>query len=537
MLKGCNAFRNICYLDSMRLIWILCLFFLPSSLYAQSLEVDWGNLDRKQGSLIRILPSEGDEFYALRWTGGSLFGHYKVSRHVGKELISSGKLFLYAENSMATYEGVRVIGDKLVVFLSDKKDGEKILFMQVYSKDIEPEGDAIRLGSFSLEKGGNKGWFDVKMSSNLKYLGVVWQIPARKDTKDRYGFKVYSRDLELINDGEYPLPFDPALCEIHSHHISNNGDYFLALSELEVTEERAIRRDKKAFKALHVYHIAEDGLQDLVIDVEDKRVVAMALTSDTNDLFTITGVYGDREEAGVQGVFYQRIDLKSGEEVAGGMKDFERSFITQSWSQKELNKARRREARGRGEPQLYNYQMREANILDDGTIVGTMEQYFVQIRSSYDSRTGQNTSTYYYYYNDIIVYKIDKNGEFSWFKKIPKYQVSINDGGPFSSFESVISDGQMHFIFNDNVRNYSESGEFLGPDRLQVANYSKRKNAVALASLDLDSGEQTRKTFFDRTEVDVLVVPKKFVVDYMEGHMILYGVWGRTKEKFGFLKI
>lgn len=521
----------------MRAFWIFFLLFFPSGLWAQSFEVDWGNLDRKHGSLIEILPSENDEFYALRWTGGSLLGRYEVSRHVGKELVSRGKLYLYAENSIATYEGVRVIGDKLVVFLSDKKDGEKILFMQVYNKEIEPEGDAVRLGSFSLERGGNKGWFDVKMSSNLQYLGVVWQIPARKDTKDRYGFKVYSRDLELIHEGEYPLPFDPELCEIYSHHISNNGDYFLALSELEITEERAIRRDKKAFKALHIYHIAEDGLQDLVIDVDEKRVVAMALTSDTNDIFTITGVYGDREEPGVQGVFYQRIDLKTGDKVAEGMKDFERSFITQSWSQRELNRARRREARGRGEPQLYNYQMREANILDDGTIVGTMEQYYVQVRSSYDSRTGQSTNTYYYYYNDIIVYKIDKDGSFSWFQKVPKYQVSINDGGPFSSFESVISGGEIHFIFNDNVRNYSESGEFLGADNLQVANYSKRKNVVALASMDLQTGEQNRKTFFDRSEVDVLAVPKKFVVDYTEGRMILYGVWGRTKEKFGFLKI
>lgn len=166
-----------------------------------------------------------------------------------------------------------------------------------------------------------------------------------------------------------------------------------------------------------------------------------------------------------------------------------------------------------------------------------MEQYFVQVRSSYDSRTGQSTNTYYYYYNDIIVYKIDKNGEFKWFKKIPKHQVSTNDGGPFSSFESIINDGQIHFIFNDNVRNYSDSGTFIGDDRLQVANYSRRKNVVALVSMDIENGDDIRNTFFDRSTVDVLAIPKNFVVDYQEGRMILYGIWGRTKEKFGFVKI
>lgn len=493
-------------------------------------------MERKQGSLINILPSEGDEFYALRWTGGALLGHYEVSRHIGKEKVASGKLFLYAEQSISTFEGVKVIGGKLVVFLSDKKDGEKIMFMQLYDKDIKPDGEAVRLGSFSLERGGNKGWFDIKISSNEQFLGVVWQIPARRDTKERYGFKIYSKDLELIQEGDYPLPFDPELSVIHSHHISNKGDYFLALSEFEITEERALLRDKKAFKALHIYHIAEDGLQDLVIDVEDKRVVAMALTSDSNNVFTVTGVYGDKEEAGVEGVFYKRIDLNTGKDIKGGKQDFERSFITQNWSQRELDRANRREARGKGEPQLYNYQMREANILPDGTIVGTMEQYYVQVRSTYDSRTGQSINTYYYYYNDIIVYKIDSTGNFNWFKKIPKYQVSMNDGGPFSSFESVVSNGQIHFIFNDNVKNYSESGDFVGQDRLQVANYSRKKNVVALVSMSIDSGEQSRKTFFERSTIDVLVIPKKFVVDYDESRMIMYGIWGRTKEKFGFLK-
>ena len=521
----------------MRFFWTPLFFCLSSIMFAQDLEVDWGDLERKQGSLIRILPSDKDEFYALRWTGGSLLGHYKISRHIGKEMVANGKILLYAEKSIASFEGVRVIGDKLIIFLSDKKDGEKILFMQVYNRNIEPEGDAVRLGAFSLEKGGNKGWFDVKVSANKKFLGVVWQIPAKKGTKDRYGFNVYTKDLKLINEGEYPLPFDPELCRIHNHYISNKGDYFLALSEFEITEERAVRRDKSAFKALHIYHIADDGLQDLVIDIENKRLVAMALTSDTSNIFTITGVYGEKEEPGVQGVFYRKIDLVTAKEIGGGMQDFERSFITQNWSQRELSKASRREARGKGEPQLYDYQMREANILEDGTIVGTMEQYFVRVRSTYDSRTGQSTNIYYYYYNDIIAYKINTEGEFDWFKKVPKYQVSMNDGGPFSSFESVVSNGYLHLIFNDNVRNYSENGEFLGAERLQVANYSKRKNVVAIVSMDIESGEQERMNFFDRTAVDVLAIPKKFEVDHQQNRMIIYGIWGRTKEKFGFVKI
>lgn len=514
----------------------LFLSGMPGHLFAQSYNVEWSETATKQGSLIYILPKSDNEFYALRWTGGSLFGYYKVSLHRDLQLVASGKLRLYAEQSIATFEAAKVVGGKLVVFLSDKKDGQKILFMQVYDENVEPEGEAVRLGSFDLERGGSKGWFEIKMSSNNKYLGIVWQIPAKKDEHERYGFKVYTEDLELVNEGEYPLPFDPDLSYIHSHHISNTGDYFLALTEYEIAEERTLLRDRKEFKALHIYHIAPDGLQDLVLDAQDKRVVAMAMTSDSSNIFTITGVYGEKDESGVKGVFYKKVDLTSGETMKEGFKEFDRDFITQGWTDREIDRAKRREKRGKGEPQLYHYQMRAATIMSDGSIVGTLEQYYVQVRTSYDSRTGQNTSTYYYYYNDIIVYRIGVDGEFDWLEKVPKYQVSTNDGGPFSSFESFVDNGKIYFIFNDNLRNYDDQGNFSDPDKLSVANYSRNRNVVALASLDLETGEQTRKNFFDRSTIDALAMPKKFEVNYQQGQLIMYAIWGRRKEKFGLIK-
>jgi len=57
---------------------------------------------------------------------------------------------------------------------------------------------------------------------------------------------------------------------------------------------------------------------------------------------------------------------------------------------------------------------------------------------------------------------------------------------------------------------------------------------VAIAEIDLKTGESSRKTFFDRSEVEALAVPKLFDVNYEYGKMLLYTVWGR-KEKIGVL--
>ena len=94
-----------------------------------------------------------------------------------------------------------------------------------------------------------------------------------------------------MNDGEYPLPFEAELSKIHEHHISNNGEYFLAVTEYTESEKKRFFGNKFDYKALHIIHIAEDGLQDFELDIQGKRVDAMAMQSDENGIFTITGIY------------------------------------------------------------------------------------------------------------------------------------------------------------------------------------------------------------------------------------------------------
>ena len=152
-----------------------------------------------------------------------------------------------------------------------------------------------------------------------------------------------------------------------------------------------------------------------------------------------------------------------------------------------------------------------------------------------NGQAGQTTQTYYYYYNDIIAYKINPEGEFDWIEKVRKYQVSTNDGGPYSSYESFMDDGKLYMIFNDNIRNYNEAGEFSEIEKLYIANYGRKKNVVAIASIDLETGEKERKTFFDRGDISALTVPKLFDVNYNNGEMLIYAIWG-NKEKIGVLK-
>lgn len=500
-------------------------------------DVRWGEMNSKQGTLLYLLPGGENKFYALRWSGGRLFGHYKVTKHENLELVNSAKVRLVAEESIANFEGASVIDDKFVVFLSDKRDRKNHFYLQEFDENLEKSGDVQLLAFYDLEKNQKTGSFRFRTSPNRKFFGVIWEIPGKKDVRDTYGFKIFDLDMNVINEGEYKLPFESDLSKIHEHLISNTGDYFICLSEFEKSERKTLFASKTEYKALHIYRINDDlGLQDFTLDLDGRPVVALAMSASENNTFTLTGVYSNAAQSGVAGVFYQKLDLDTEEVIKGGFQQFSEDFITQGWSDRSLRRAERRKKQGKGDPELFSYTMRDVTFLNDGSILGTMEQYYVQVRSSVDGRVDQSSNMYYYYYNDIIAYKIDTAGAFSWVSKIEKDQVSVNDGGPYSSFESFVDNGKVYFIFNDNRQNYDEAGNFLNPERLYSANYSRRKNAVALTSIDLESGSSTRTNFLERDISNTLVVPKLFKVNYRTGELIIYSVAGR-KEKIGIVNL
>jgi hypothetical protein len=503
--------------------------------FGQSYSINWGAMEKRSARMVSIIPRSGADFFALRWSGGALLGSYKLSSHENLTLSATGKLVTQAEGSMANFESARYIAGKLVVFLTDRKEGQNSIYMQEYNNDLTVKSEAKKLASYELEKGRSKGFFEVINSRDKEFLGVIWEIPGKKDAKDIYGFKIFDSEMVEVSEGEYKLPYEGKLSTINQHYLSNTGDYFISVSEYEEGEKK-IFKSYLNYKATHILHITPDGIEDFEINMKGKRVEAMSMNSDNNKVFTLTGIYGDQGKAGVNGLFFLRADFNKQETIDEGFEKFGTDFITQDWSDRQKEKAEKREAKGKGEPQLYNYVMRQTEVLKDGSIVGSIEQYYVVVRTTQDPRTGISTTTYTYYYNDVIAFRVGEDGEFDWLKKINKYQVSTNDGGPYSSYARFVDNGNLCFIFNDNVRNYDESGKFLNADRVYPANFGKKKNVVAIVEVDLESGQYTRKTFFDRKEITALAVPKMFSIDYTTNEMLLYAVYG-SKERFGIMKI
>ncbi len=495
-------------------------------------KIDWGLTEKSPGRVTNLLPVSGKDFFALRYKG-QIFSSLYVTYHSSFVMSATGRIKMSVDNNMTSFEDCIALKGKLYVFMSDKIGTEEILYMQEFSKNIEPVGDPMEVGRLTAEKKRSSKSFSILASRDDEFFTVYWEVVERKSKHTTYGYKVYDSELNVNSEGEYELPFEDGLADITALYLSNTGDFFMAIEEYSLEDGQKLK--KRSFKSMHIYQITPDGLDEFSLDMGGRVARTLILTGNNDNLFTLTGLYSKSKASGIKGVFSIIADFDKKQVISESFEDFSKDFITEGWSDKQKKKADKRASKGKGQPQLYNYIMRNTEVTKNGDIVGSIEQYYVRVVTHYN-QNGSTTTTYYYYYNDIIAFKINKDGRFAWLKKILKRQVSTNDGGPFSSYARFVDDGKLCFIFNDSEKNYDENGKFIVDDdnTINYARFDKKKNRVALVTLDLEDGEMERKTFFSRKDVGTVAVPKLFRIDYKNRTMLLY-TFLRRKERFGLL--
>ncbi len=508
------------------------LLLLNVSFVIGQMQITWGQEKSKSGSLVDILPSNASSFYTLRWQGGSIFGAYHLTKFDELNEVLTKKVSISVNQNIANFEDVIMVDERPAVILSNVREGKDNIYLQQYGYDLQPRGEAKLIASYDLIKGKSKDAIRIIQSKDNNYFAVIWLLVGKRKDNDTYGYKIFDKKYNVIEKGEFEIPFESRNVQITNHLLTNTGHFFFLLKEFDV-EQNVRNSSVNTFKALHLYQVDDEGLTHYKIPTNGKRPEAMALSSDDSTLFTLTGCYGTDLQPGITGVFYMKLDFLDASIIDEGYQNFDREFITMDWSEKEIAKMERKLESGGNAPALYNYQMRQSEILPDGSLIGLMEQYYVQVRSYYDPR-GMSTVNYTYHYNDLIIFKVDPDGDVEWINKIPKNQVSTNDGGPYSSYAFFIDKQNVNIIFNDHIDNYDKGGKYI-PNTYNVASFGKKYNVVAHVKVDLFSGLNTREQLTSQKEIGAFVMPKLFRTDFKNNEMIVFSTF-KSKEKFGVLK-
>lgn len=512
------------------------LFFCLHCINAQNLNWQWGELQRSKGQLISILSDEKDQFSSIHSNtqlGGS---SYLLTQYIALNAQSDMRIKPVSPQGFGYYVETLRFKQRHLIFIADRNGKEMKLFVKVMD-DEQNVLEELELLTY-IDQGPNAlPNFYLLEAPNKDYFVVFYQIPGKRNGTDTFGYQIYDQELKTHGGGEHSLPYDANLSSIEDYFLTNNGEFFIGVLELMAVENHGVRVGK-TFKNMHVYQFNKEGMKDFTFDLQNKRISNFILNAQNTNRLTLFGIYSNSEWNGMQdGFFSVQLNLETDSALAVGFLPFSREIMLSELTDAEQMRVIKRQERNNEEPQLSRYEVRDIFTLKDGSYVGSLEKYYVYTSTNFNNQTGQRMTTNYFYYNDIVAFCIDTTGKLRWEQRIPKMQVSVNDYGPFSSFASFIDGEKLHFIFNDSKANYDAAGAFNSRvEDIAAFSLSKQRNVGAWVQIDLKDGHMQRQIIHERSDENILLVPKSFQRDAFKNGIYTYGVYG-PQEKFGYIHL
>jgi len=480
----------------------------------------------KRGSITGTLGFDDSGYYILGYDKGDI----QISK-LNKKLENVG-LYTFEEKDKESkkkyvYEGVRYFNDKLYIFKSfiDKKTKTVELYAQEISKSTMKETGSLRMISdLTYQKNRDKGFFSIhtsKSESDPKLM-IAIGTPVEDEENEKFAVMMFDKDLKNIWKKSFEIPYQAELFTRSNFSCDDEGNAYV-LGRLYNEKVKAVKRGKQNYTYhLLAYTNSGENKVDYEIKLQDKFITDITYSIKDNGDIIAGGFYSKKGTTSVDGAYYFLMDSKSKEMKVSSFKEFDIDFITQGMTERQEEKARKKDEKGK-DLELYEYDLDDLIKRDDGGFVLIGEQYYVQVVTHYNGKTSY--TTYYYNYNNIIVININNSGKIDWATQIPKRQVSVNDNGFYSSYALAITDDKLRFIYNDSKENLAPKKQGV------IKNYTFRDKdgIVTLATIDKD-GKLEREALISDAEIEVGVRPK--VCDQISNSEVLLFGERRKNDQF-----
>lgn len=524
----------------------LLLFIMAHEIHGQILDhynkfdIYWGETHRDLGNVEQIMKTTEDHYIAVinRTTLFNFFSNYNKRFYF--EPIQDfkpnrqKKIKLYGDGERSYLEDFAVLNDQLLVVSRRKNFFKKTVNLYYHFLDPDKsvkENHGFHLETYSLNKSFSFDYLTVVNNPEKSKVGYLYTIPGGRNEYPTYSFGVFDSSHKLQTQGTSIFPYRNKEMQFTRSYITPKGSLYVLAQEF-ISNQGATNWRNELFyrKQLTVFKLKEGELSDINIRHNDRLLKEIELTVQDEELI-FSGLYADGVRSGVRGVFFIRMN-DEGDILKEEYNRFSNDFLIQGQQLPQnpvLNNPNFKEG-------LDSYKMRSLRPTNDGGFIGIAEHFDKEERFSGAGAPGTNNRVdTYYYYNNIIVYKIDSAGRLEWNKVISKNQHSINDGGYYLSFSKYVNDSSVFLIFNDNKKNYSESGEYLNAVSPKTAYFNSWRNAVALVEIDIKIGAVKRRSIGGKKNTDTVLVPKLCIENEESNELFLYGKSG-NKHRYGRIR-
>lgn len=497
------------------------------------LKVKWGRefSAPRSSTVSDIIGFDQTGFYVLKKTfRGGLLGRQvpNIERFDNNlNMVKSIELDLTEAGEKTNLQYLLHLNGRLLMFSSfpNQQTKRNVLFVQQVNKQsLMLDQKKLKLTEINYEGNSkrNSGSFSFRISNDSSKVLIFYSLPYDYGDPEKFGFMALDNQMNVLWQKDVTLPYRDELFDVESIKVDNDGHAYLL--GLLYKDKRRTKRWGEPNYQYKIFSYTDRGsiTKEYSANLPNKFLTDMQIGVRANGDIVCAGFYSASGTMSMRGTFFLLIDAKTHEIKARSFKEFDIGFITQNMTEREAEKAKRREEKGQ-EVEMFEYDLDKLIVRSDGGAMLIGEQYFVRTRTFTQYTAGRPTTQTitYYYYNDIILVNINARGEIDWAVKVPKRQMSVDDGGFYSSYAMAINKDKIHFVYNDNPENIDYTG--VG----RVSSTGGRNQVVMVASVN-SKGEMTRQPL-GAGNAEVIIRPKVCEqISYSE--MILFGQRKKTQQ-------
>jgi hypothetical protein len=464
--------------------------------------------------------------------------------------------------------------DNLFIFSTVYSKRDKKL--DIFAAKVDKGSGALagawkQVSSLPQEKASNSVQLRIAYSADSTNMVIVSSVEG----KSRNEYKVQEFDSNLKASGK-PIrisnEFEPKKYQLEDLLYTSNHKVILVGRVYEYEEGK---RKKEKFLDFDHYNIRlydENGKQESQINtsIKGKWLVSSKLLQEKNKDLVLAAFYSnDKKARTIDGLLVQRLDVATGKIISTSDKQINNSLLMASQDNaadedgddekaaKDKKPSRDSLRKAQADDEVFSRYVQFKNIFhtSDGGLILLAEEYrSEQFTNQYytpgtNGTPGRWTTTNYtiFRFGDLVMCKIDSQGNIAWLQVLPKHQVEryttsqrsgiaatsyFYDWGTFSGligplysgFGALKTEGKIDIILNDNAKN---SAVTQAGDKAKNASNMGKSDCFIL-SVDEMTGNIHRKKLFSNEGIPT-AMPQ---LGYVTGNdMYLIGRTNRALAK------
>lgn len=538
----------------MHLIKVLFISFASVSISLNLMSqntsgIQWGQLEKFRGNTQKIVNINGQNFTVVvdrvGFFSGLLPNRRKlILREVASlNTVSEKKHQLRGANRNLAPAEIHGLNNQLIAISQRPRvwGGKNEMFTHTFNlshADKNIEGEQL-ISYFVHNAPTQSKQIGMINSDDFSKVAAFYTIPVGPGEFPGFGYVLYDQAKGKYAQQVTQLPYMNFQLDFSDAFISNNGDFYVLANEYYLSNpQMPWSPNNRFFAKVRAFRVIDGKFSEFEINQNGFIIQNMKMTTDEQGNFVCSGFYADDLYSGVRGVFFMNLDRKTNELVTIKKQPFSQDFLSTglaSWEQSWRDRWRANQ----NKPQaLADFVLLDFRATADGGYIAITENQSVVVTSRVTG-TAENPTVKYtenFYFDDIIVYKLDAQGNLTWVKRIAKNQQSMNDRGRYLSVAHAVSNSTVYLYFNDVQRNYNSDGGFRFDQNPFPVQFISGNNVIGAVEFDLNTGSFTRIALPGLNANRVIFTPQMCEYNYETNEMIFYGQRNR-RHRFGHAKL